>query len=204
MNDILKKTINKSFENSTNKTEFLKSIKKYILNLSSLNNNQQNINIKLFLTDVDGVLTDAGMYYTENGDELKKFNTRDGMAFELLRKFGIKIGIITSEKTKIVEARANKLKTDYLYQGVLDKLSIVKEICDKENISLSNVAFIGDDINDELALENVGFPLCPQDANTKIKNIHNIKILNTKGGDGVVREAVDYLLSRYQFNNHQE
>ena len=93
MNDILKKTINKSFENSNNKTEFLKSIKKYILNLSSLNNNQQNINIKLFLTDVDGVLTDAGMYYSENGDELKKFNTKDGMAFELLRKSGIKTGI---------------------------------------------------------------------------------------------------------------
>ena len=204
MNDILKKTINKSFENSNNKTEFLKSIKKYILNLSSLNNNQQNINIKLFLTDVDGVLTDAGMYYSENGDELKKFNTKDGMAFELLRKSGIKTGIITSENTKIVEARANKLKTDYLYQGAKEKLSIVKEICDKENISLSDVAFIGDDINDELVLENVGFALCPQDANTKIKNILNIKILNTKGGDGVVREAVDYLLSRYQFNNHQE
>lgn len=204
MNDILKKTINKSFENSTNKTEFLKSIKKYILNLSSLTNDQHNINIKLFLTDVDGVLTDAGMYYSENGDELKKFNTRDGMAFELLRKSGIKIGIITSEKTKIVEARAIKLKMDFLFQGAVDKLSIIKEICDKENISPSDVAFVGDDINDKLALENVGFPFCPRDANTKIKNIYNIKILNTKGGDGVVREAVDYLLSKHQFNNLQE
>ena len=204
MNDILKKTIDTAFEGSTNKKELLNRINKYLTKLSLLNKNQHNINIKLFLTDVDGVLTDAGMYYSENGDELKKFNTKDGKAFELLRKAGIKIGIITSEKTKIVEARANKLKTDYLYQGALDKLSIVKEICHKENIPLSNVAFIGDDINDELALKNVGLSLCPQDANTKIKNINNIKILNTKGGDGVVREAVDYLLSRYQFNNDQE
>ena len=101
--------------------------------------------IKLFLTDIDGVLTDAGMYYTENGDELKKFNTLDGKAFELLRNAGIKTGIITSEKTRIVERRAKKIKTNYLYQGIKDKLDIAKEICRKENITLKQVAYIGDD-----------------------------------------------------------
>ena len=76
--------------------EFLNGINNYIAKLSLSNNNQDNTNIKLFLTDVDGVLTDAGMYYSENGDELKKFNTRDGKAFELLRNAGIKTGIITN------------------------------------------------------------------------------------------------------------
>ena len=73
--------------------------------------------IKLFLSDVDGVMTDSGMYYTENGDEFKKFNTHDGMAFNLLKAAGIKTGIITTENTKIVERRAAKLKVDYVYQG---------------------------------------------------------------------------------------
>lgn len=195
MNDSLKKNIDTAFESSTNKTEFLNGINNYVAKLSLLNNNQDNINIKLFLTDVDGVLTDAGMYYSENGDELKKFNTRDGKAFELLRNAGIKTGIITSENTKIVEARAKKLKVDYLFQGALDKLPIIKEICDDENISISDVAYIGDDLNDELALRNVGLAFCPQDARIKIKNVQNIKILKTNGGDGAVREAVDFLLN---------
>lgn len=194
MNDILRRSIDKAFEGSTNKKEFLNKIYKYISKLSSLYENQDNLNIKLFLTDVDGVLTDAGMYYSENGDELKKFNTRDGKAFELLRNAGIKTGIITSEKTEIVEKRAKKLIVDYLYQGAIDKLPIIEEICKKENISLNEVAYIGDDINDELALKKVGFPSCPQDANIKIKDIHNIKILKTNGGYGAFREAVDFLL----------
>ena len=93
--------------------------------------------IKLFLADVDGTLTDAGMYYSENGDEQKKFNTRDGLGFRLLKEAGIKTGIITSENTKIVENRAKKLNIDYLYQGQLDggKLNIAKVICKKENMS---------------------------------------------------------------------
>ena len=107
------------------------------------------VNIKLFLSDVDGVMTDAGMYYTESGDEFKKFNTHDGMAFQLLREAGIKTGIITTENTKIVERRAAKLKVDYLYQGkgFGNKLQAAKEICEKENITLQEVAYIGDDIN---------------------------------------------------------
>ncbi len=124
------------------------------------------VKIKLFLTDVDGVLTDGGMYYTESGDEFKKFNTRDGMAFELLRKAGIKTGIITSENTQIVARRAAKIKADYLYQGQRDggKLAAAKEICEKEGISLSEVAYIGDDLNCIGLLEKVGLAACPADA----------------------------------------
>ncbi|MDR2207310.1 MAG: acylneuraminate cytidylyltransferase [Flavobacteriaceae bacterium] len=152
--------------------------------------------IKLILTDVDGVLTDGGMYYSETGDELKKFNARDGMGFQLLREKGIKIGIITSEDTKIVENRAKKLKADYLYQGKREggKLAAAKEICEKENISLENIAYIGDDVNCLELLSNVGLAACPADAMEKVKQIPNIKILSKNGGDGVFREFLEMIL----------
>jgi N-acylneuraminate cytidylyltransferase len=152
--------------------------------------------IKLLLTDVDGVLTDAGMYYSERGDELKKFNTRDGMAFELLRNAGIKTGIITSENTSIVERRSIKLKVDYLYQGKREggKLAAAIEICKKERITLEDVAYIGDDINCFDLLSSVGYPACPADADERIKSIPNIIILKCAGGDGVLRELVNKLL----------
>lgn len=153
--------------------------------------------IKLVLTDVDGVLTDAGMYYSQNGDELKKFNTHDGMAFKILRERGIKTGIITSENTKIVENRANKLKVDYLYQGMFggSKLEAAKDICEKEKISLADVAYIGDDINDIDLLSNAGFAFCPADAMDSVKKISGINVLSSNGGEGVFREMVEDILN---------
>lgn len=152
--------------------------------------------IKLFLSDVDGVLTDGGMYYSENGDEMKKFNTRDGMGFELLRKAGIKTGIITSENTKIVERCAAKLKVDYLYQGKREggKLAAAKEICAKENITIEDIAYIGDDINCMDLLEAAGIAACPANAMQAVKN-KGISVLKMKGGEGMVREFVEMLLS---------
>lgn len=149
--------------------------------------------IKLFVTDVDGVMTDAGMYYSENGDELKKFNTHDGMAFQLLRENGIKTAIITSENTNIVKNRAKKLKVDYLFQGkgFGGKLEAVKEICLKENVNLSEVAYIGDDLNCKELLSSVGLAACPSNAVETIKKIRGIICLSTKGGEGVVREFVE-------------
>lgn len=154
--------------------------------------------IKLFLSDVDGVLTDGGMYYAENGDELKKFNTRDGMGFQLLREAGIKTGIVTSENTQIVERRAKKLKIDYLSQGEKNggKLNAALEICRKENISIAEAAYIGDDINCFELLSKVGFAACPADATPKIKSIPGIHVLQTKGGEGAVREFVEIILSK--------
>lgn len=151
--------------------------------------------IKLFLSDVDGVLTDGGMYYSEKGDELKKFNTRDGMAFQMLREAGIKTGIITSEETAIVANRARKLKIDYLCQGKRDggKLAAAVEICQKEGISLEEVAYIGDDINCYELLSVVGMAACPSDACDKVKNIPNIHVLSRRGGDACVREMVEIL-----------
>lgn len=154
--------------------------------------------IKLFLSDVDGVLTDAGMYYSESGDELKRFNTHDGMGFRLLREAGIKTGIITTENTKIVENRARKLNVDYLYQGQRSrgKLAVAKEICEKEGVTLDEVAYVGDDINCFDLLSSVGFAACPANSLPKIKSIPGILQLQKCGGDGAVREFVEWILER--------
>lgn len=153
--------------------------------------------IKLFLSDVDGVMTDAGMYYTASGDEFKKFNTHDGMAFNLLREAGIKTGIITTENTTIVERRAAKLKIDYVYQGAgfKGKLAAAMEICAKENITLKEVAYIGDDINCIELLKAVGLAACPANSTKKVKAIPGIIHLQKSGGEGAIREFVDdYIL----------
>jgi N-acylneuraminate cytidylyltransferase len=163
-------------------------MKKYVLHRKT-----KKKEIKLFISDVDGVMTDAGMYYSEHGDEMKKFNTRDGMGFELLRNAGIKTAIITSESTSIVENRAKKLKIDYIKQGVKSKgkLKAIQGICQYEKIELSNVAYIGDDINCIDTLTHVGVAACPEDAMKKIKEIPGIIILQGKGGEGVVREFIE-------------
>lgn len=152
--------------------------------------------IKLFLSDVDGTLTDGGMYYSENGDELKKFNTRDGMGFQLLREAGIKTGIITSENTQIVENRAKKLKIDYLCQSKRDggKVAAAQEICDELGITLDEVAYIGDDINCYELLSKVGLAACPADACDKVKSIEGVLVLSKHGGEGCVREFVENIL----------
>lgn len=150
-------------------------------------------NIKLFLTDVDWVLTDAWMYYSENWDELKKFNTLDWKAFEIMRKAWIKTWIITQENTKIVKKRAKKLKVDYLYQWTENKLEILKEICNKESINFDEVAYIWDDLWDKEILENIWLKACPKNAVKEIKDITWIIKLEKKWWDGCVREFLDYL-----------
>ena len=166
-------------------------MRKYVLKYDRL-----SPKIKLFVSDVDGVMTDAGMYYSEKGDELKKFNTHDGMAFQILREKGIKTAIITSEETSIVKRRAKKLKVDYLFQGKRHngKLEAVKKICIEEGIKLENVAYIGDDINCFELLSNVGYAACPSDALNEIRSIPNIKIMTKKGGEGVVREFITFFI----------
>jgi len=150
--------------------------------------------IKLFLSDVDGVLTDAGMYYTENGDEFKKFCTYDGMGFQLLQKTGVKVGILTTEDRELNRRRAKKLGLDFDFHGAKDKLKIVKNLCIKESITLDEVAYIGDDVNCFSLLSHVGIAACPNNAVDKIKAIPNIIQLNKNGGDGVVREFVELIL----------
>ena len=169
-------------------------MKKYVIS-NNPKSMDSRVNIKLFITDVDGVLTDAGMYYSEVGDELKKFNTIDGKGIELLRSKGIPTAILTSENTKIVNKRARKLKIDYLYQDVTDKLMIAKKICVKEHIGLDEVAYIGDDINDIELLQSVGLAACPANAVEKVKSVANIIRLEQQGGQGAVREFIEMILT---------
>ncbi len=150
--------------------------------------------IRLLLSDVDGVLTDAGMYYSDSGDELKKFNTRDGMGLALLRKAGIQVGIVTSENTRIVERRAAKLKLDHLFQGVKNKLEVVDGLLQRLGLGWDEVAYIGDDINDLEVLRRVGWSACPADAEPGILGVVRTRCLR-RGGEGVVREFAEMILA---------
>lgn len=147
-------------------------------------------NIKIFLTDSDGCLTDGGMYYTENGDELKKFNTKDGMGFRILREKGIITGVVTGEDVEMVRRRAEKLKMDEVHCGIGDKLPVVKEICKKYNCTLENVAYVGDDINDVEVLKSVGMGFSIADA-IKDAKAAVCYVTERKGGDGALREIID-------------
>lgn len=158
--------------------------------------------IKLFLTDVDGCLTDGGMYYTAEGEVMKRFCVYDGMGMVCLQQAGIPCGILTSENSMVVKARAEKLKLQYLYLGVgskvnpdcLTKLQAAQQICDELGISLVNVCFVGDDINDVELLIKVGYPCCPPNARPEVKAIKGIRVLNTPGGQGAIREIADEIL----------
>ena len=154
--------------------------------------------IRLFLTDVDGTLTDGGMYYGSDGTEFKKFNTRDGMGLQLLQQTGVKVGIVTSENTTINVNRARKLKVDYLKQSARygGKLAAVNEICAEMGITLQEVAYVGDDVNCYELLAAVGWAACPADACDKVKSIEGIHILQRRGGDACVREWIDQILAK--------
>ena len=157
--------------------------------------NTDYLKIKIFLSDVDGVLTDGGMYYTENGDEFKKYSVYDGMGFQLLQKTGVKVGIVTTEDKQMNRRRSNKLGLDYDFHAVKDKLQLIKDLCKQENIFLENIAYIGDDVNCFDLLSNVGVAACPKNAMKKIKSIPNIIQLQKNGGEGVVREFIELILS---------
>ena len=157
--------------------------------------------IKLFLTDVDGCLTDGGMYYTAEGDVMKRFCVYDGMGMVRLQQAGIPCGILTSENSPIVKARAEKLKLQYLYLGVgsrvqagLTKLQAAEEICEQLGIGLEDVCFVGDDINDIELLEVVGLPCCPPNARPEVLAVPGIRVLKTRGGEGAIREICDEIL----------
>ena len=149
--------------------------------------------IKLLAMDVDGVLTDGGMYYSEDGDELKKFNTRDGKGIELLRNAGIKTAFITSENTQIVVRRAAKLKIDELYQGIEDKLAAFREIISKYDLTCEEVAYIGDDINDLPVLQEAGLAVTVADGIPENQKIAHY-VTKARGGEGAVREVSTLIL----------
>ena len=158
--------------------------------------------IKLFLTDVDGCLTDGGLYYSAEGDAMKRFCVYDGLGLVMLQQAGIPCGILTSENNGIVKARAEKLKLQYLYMGVgskvnpdcLTKLQAAQEICAQLGITLKEVCFVGDDINDVELLRAVGHPCCPPNARPEVLAIPGIRVQKTPGGKGAIREITDEIL----------
>ncbi len=151
--------------------------------------------IKLFISDIDGVWTDGGMYYDNSGNEWKKFNTSDSAGVLFLKLLNIPTAIITGEDTQIVRRRAEKLKVPYLYMGIHDKLEVANALCKQLGIGLSQVAFIGDDINDINLLKSVGLSACPLNAPHYVKKFANFNI-NVKGGDGAFRNFVEIYLEK--------
>ncbi|GAE85984.1 KdsC family phosphatase [Bacteroides reticulotermitis] len=148
---------------------------------------------KLILTDIDGVWTDGSMYYDATNIELKKFSTYDSAGVLFAHHLGIPVGIITGENTEIVRRRAEKLQIDYLYLGAKDKVAIALELCKRMDITLDEVAYIGDDLNDIRLLKLVKWSGAPSTAPEYIKVITNIH-LTKKGGNGVFREFVETIL----------
>jgi len=149
--------------------------------------------IKLIITDVDGVLTDGGMYYSEKGELLKKFNTKDGMGIELLHKSSIKTIFLTGENSKIVKTRAKKVKADDCHINIKQKEKIFLGICKKFDVKPSEIAYIGDDINDLKIMKLVGLTGCPANAEKQIKLISDLKC-KKEGGKGAFREFANTIL----------
>jgi len=150
--------------------------------------------IKVVLTDVDGVLTDGGLYYNEQGLAMKKFNVKDGLGSTLLRKNGYIIGIITSDNTPLILSRGKRLNMDYVYYDYRNKIIALDEICSKHNLTYENVAFIGDDLNDLEILKTVGLSAAPADSVSEILNVVNY-VCKMKGGEGAYREFADLILT---------
>jgi len=150
--------------------------------------------IKVFFSDVDGTLTDGCTYYSVYGEEMKKFNHKDGRGAYLLRKEKILFGMITGEDTMIVKQRALKLQADYCFLGIENKLEFLKSFCEDEKIDLREIAYIGDDTNDLDVIKSVGLSFAVSDAMPDIMSAASI-ICQKNGGDGAFREAVEYLLS---------
>lgn len=150
---------------------------------------------KLVITDIDGVWTDGGMYYTEAGDVMKRFCVKDGWGVAFLRRYGVPVAIMTGEDTPIVRRRAEKLRVGHCYLGVKDKLALAQELCAGLGIALGDVAFIGDDLNDLKLLRAVGYPASP--ANTPVYVKREVAyVCRAQGGQGAFREFVEHLLEQ--------
>lgn len=148
---------------------------------------------KIILTDIDGVWTDGGMYYDGTDVELKKFNTYDSAGVLFARKMGIPVGILTGENTQIVRRRADKLKVDYCFLGVKDKVETVRKLCDELSISFDEVAYIGDDLNDIQLLKMAGISAVPSSAPKYVQKLVPF-VTEKKGGEGAFREFVEWII----------
>ena len=150
--------------------------------------------LRVVIIDVDGVLTDGGMYYSERGEELKKFNAKDGQGIQRLHQAGIRTALVTGETTAIVAHRAAKLRIEDVYQGAVDKLSVVKALLEKHGIRPGEACYIGDDLGDLEPMKFIGTAVAVADATPAIKRVAHY-VTRRRGGEGAVREVCDMILS---------
>ncbi len=155
---------------------------------------ERTARVRMLIMDVDGVMTDAGMYYGEHGEELKKFNTRDGQGISLIHRAGIKTAIITGERTEIVSRRAAKLGIKEVHQGAIDKWSVAASMLGRLAITPDEVCYIGDDLGDLPILKRVGMAVVVADSTPLVRDCAHY-ITRAKGGEGAVREVCDLILS---------
>jgi len=153
------------------------------------------VSIELIVLDVDGTMTDSRITYSETGDEIKSFNVKDGLAIASWRKLGKQVAIITGRSSAIVARRAQELRIEHFYQGVDNKREVLEKLLEKLEISMENVAAIGDDLNDLSMLKAAGISFVPRDASSYVDRIADV-VLTKKGGDGAVREMIEYLIKK--------
>ena len=151
------------------------------------------MSIELVVLDVDGTMTNSHITYSENGDEIKAFNVKDGLAIAAWRKLGKQVAIITGRSSKIVERRAKELHIEYFYQGVENKREVLDSILSKLDLTMENVAAIGDDLNDLSMLRAAKMAFVPADASSYVDKEADV-ILTKRGGDGAVREMIEKLI----------
>lgn len=156
-------------------------------------NMQVNRKITHIVIDVDGTMTDAGIYYDDNGNELKKFCTKDAAGFFAAHEVGIKIIVLTGRKCYATTKRMTELKVDYLYQNIKKKAEFLKEFINSQNLKKEEIGYIGDDLNDIEAMQLTGFIACPKDSCREILEIADY-ISPIKGGNGAVRDIIEYIL----------
>jgi len=157
------------------------------------------LQVKVLILDVDGTLTDGGMYYGPDGEALKKFNTRDAHGLQLLRENGIRVCVISTEKSPAVEARMKKLRIDDYYPGVENKYSLLLKLAKRWDISLQNIAYMGDDLSDLECLKKVGVAFCPADSVPEVMQQAHYTC-NCLGGNGAVREVCDFIMKMTNSN----
>ena len=153
------------------------------------------MSIELIVLDVDGTMTDSRITYSETGDEIKSFNVKDGLAIAAWRKLGKRVAIITGRKSAIVARRAEELRIEHFYQGVEKKTEVLDRLLEKLSLTYEEVAAIGDDLNDLSMLRRASIAFVPKDASVFVEKEADV-ILSKKGGDGAVREMIEYLIDK--------
>lgn len=149
--------------------------------------------IKYLIIDVDGTMTDAGIYYDEHGNELKKFCTKDAAGFFAAKKTGIRIMVLTGRECAATTRRMTEMKVDYLVQNCKDKVTYLTQFMKDNGISGEEIGYLGDDLNDLPSMKLCGFVGCPQDACIEVKERADY-VSNVKGGCGAVRDMIEHML----------